>query len=144
MKNDRPWRKARPLRAWLVCLAALVWSGPSAASANALTGLWRIEIVDGPSKGDHGQIRLTPTGPGVYAGEMRFTDSRTDITADEQCVIRTRDDAVEVRCQTDQLGWLPDNFDLTRTGPDELRGPHISAVSGEAVFRRLRDADLLS
>lgn len=131
-------------RAILCFLAALLCFAPSAALANALTGVWRIEIVDGPSKGDHGQIRLTPTGPGVYSGEMRFTDSRTDITADEQCVIRMQHDAVEVRCQTDEPGWLPDDFDLTRTGPDELRGPHISAVSGEAVFRRLRDPELLS
>lgn len=105
-----------------------------------LSGVWRIKIVNGPSQGDHGVIELTrvsvAAGSARYTGEMRFTDIRHEVTADESCVVTEAPRAVTIRCETDEPGWLPDDFDLTKMGPNEMRGPHSSAVSGEALFLR--------
>lgn len=136
------------------CAAPAGLAPPAAAQPPEtidLSGKWRIEMIEGPSKGDHAVMTVRPAAPGeeadgarFYDAEMRFTDSRTGRTAAETCVLKAIQRAVTVRCATNEPNWAPDDFDLTIVAPDRMRGPHTSAVSGEALFFRQGLEDLTS
>lgn len=110
------------------------------ASQVDLSGRWLVKMVDGPSKGDHAVVDVAPAtardGARFYDAEMRFTDSRTNRTAFETCVLKAQGRTVTVRCATDEPFWAPDDFDLTIVSPNRMRGKHTSAVSGVALFYR--------
>lgn len=145
----------------LALCAALAGLGAAPAAAGELAGRWSIEIIGGASQGDHGRIDLRTAAPGdvsplsgaplsaaagetLYHGAMTFTDSRSGVTAEERCVVRELGEVVRVRCAVDLPGWLPDDFNLIKRGPNLMRGPHVSAVSGDGEFRRVAAPEPLS
>lgn len=121
------------LAAALAPIAAQTLPAPA---ADALLGDWRIDVVGGDSVGDFGEMTIRVDETGAMVADLVFTDTRANESAEQSCVVDPGSDVIRIRCEVSNPFWLPENFDLQWTGADRLEGPHISAISGRAVFTR--------
>lgn len=118
-------------------LGLVLLAGPARADDAVLLGVWDIRVSGDTADGDYGVITIRRQGDALVA-DMTFTDVSADVTARQTCAVAANGAQVGVVCQvlTPEVGYAPDDLQLTIASANLLVGRLVSTTTGKAVLTR--------